>query len=57
MSAEDVAKKVAEVAESLGIESGMQNMGKLMKACMAELKDAADGGMVNKLVKEFLSGK
>lgn len=54
MSEEAIADKVAEVAEKLGITEGMQNMGKLMKACMAELKDAADGGVVNKKVKEFL---
>ena len=54
MSEEEIVKKIKEVADKLGIESGMQNMGKLMKACMAELKDA-DGGTVNKLVKEFLN--
>ncbi|MBQ0018093.1 MAG: GatB/YqeY domain-containing protein [Clostridiales bacterium] len=55
MSEEAIADKVAEIAEKLGITEGMQNMGKLMKECMAELKDAADGGVVNKKVKEFLS--
>ena len=57
MSFEDIEKKVKEVAENLGITDGMQNMGKLMKECMKELKDAADGSAVNKAVKEFLSGK
>lgn len=55
MSEEAIADKVAEIAEKLGITEGMQNMGKLMKECMSELKDAADGGAVNKKVKEFLS--
>lgn len=55
MSEEAIAEKVAEVAEKLGITEGMQNMGKLMKECMAELKDAADGSVVNKKVKEFLN--
>ena len=57
MSIEDIEKKVKEVAEKLGITEGMQNMGKLMKECMKELKDAADGSAVNKAVKDFLSGK
>jgi uncharacterized protein YqeY len=49
--------KVKEIADKLGIEEGMQNMGNLMKNAMAELKDKADGSAVNKAVKEFLSGK
>ena len=57
MSAEQIAEKVKEVADRLGIEGGMKNMGTLMKAAMAELKDAADGSAVNKAVKDFLSGK
>lgn len=57
MSAEDIAKKVKEIAEKTGLTEGMQNMGTLMKECMKELKDAADGSAVNKAVKEFLSGK
>ena len=57
MSAEQIAEKVKEVADRLGIEGGMKNMGTLMKAAMAELKDAADGSAVNKAVKDFLNGK
>ena len=57
MSADQIADKVREVAENLGITDGMKNMGTLMKAVMAEVKDAADGSAVNKAVKEFLSGK
>ena len=57
MGEEEIKAKVKEIAGSLGIEEGMQNMGKLMKSVMAELKDAADGSAVNKAVKEFLSGK
>ena len=56
MSDEEIKAKVQEIAGSLGIEEGMQNMGTLMKNVMAELKDAADGSAVNKAVKEFLSG-
>ena len=57
MSAEQIAEKVKAVAADLGIEEGMKNMGVLMKSVMAELKDAADGSTVNKIVKDFLNGK
>lgn len=56
MGEEEIMAKVKETADKLGIEEGMQNMGALMKAVMAELKDAADGSAVNKAVREFLSG-
>ena len=56
MSAEQIADKVREIAADLGITDGMKNMGQLMKAVMAELKDAADGSQVNKAVKDFLNG-
>lgn len=56
MGEEEIKAKVKETADKLGIEEGMQNMGALMKAVMAELKDAADGSAVNKAVREFLSG-
>lgn len=57
MSAEEIVKKVKEIAEKTGLTEGMQNMGALMKECMKELGDVADGSAVNKAVKEFLSGK
>ena len=57
MSADQISEKVREIADKMGIESSMKNMGVLMKGVMAELKDKADGSAVNKAVKEFLSGK
>ena len=57
MGEEEIKAKVKEIAEGLGIEGDMKNMGKLMKSVMAELKDKADGSAVNKAVKDFLSGK
>ena len=57
MSTEQIVEKVKAVAADLGIEEGMKNMGVLMKGVMAELKDAADGSAVNKIVKDFLNGK
>ena len=46
MSADQIADKVKEIAAKMGIDG-----------VMAELKDAADGGTVNKVVKDFLNGK
>ena len=57
MSEEEIKAKVNEIAEKLGIEADMKNMGMLMKNAMAELRDKADGSAVNKAVKEFLSNK
>ena len=57
MSFDDVKKKVEEIAEKTGLTDGMKSMGMLMKECMKELKDVADGSEVNKAVKEFLSKK
>ncbi|MBQ6440613.1 MAG: GatB/YqeY domain-containing protein [Mogibacterium sp.] len=57
MGEEEIRAKVKEIAEKLGLEANMKNMGVLMKSTMAELKDKADGSAVNKAVKEFLSGK
>ena len=57
MGEEEIKAKVKKIAEDLGIEADMKNMGTLMKNAMAELKDKADGSAVNKAVKEFLSGK
>ena len=57
MGEEEIKAKVREIADKLGIEADMKNMGNLMKNAMAELKDKADGSAVNKAVKEFLSGK
>ena len=57
MSSDQIAEKVKEIAADLGITEGMKNMGKLMKAVMADLKDAAECSQVNKIVKDFLNGK
>ena len=54
LSEEKLRDVIAETASSLGIEGGMQNMGKLMGPVMARVKGVADGGMVKKLVEEFL---
>ncbi|HHW94398.1 MAG TPA: GatB/YqeY domain-containing protein [Mogibacterium sp.] len=56
MTNEAIVEKVKETAEKLGISEGMKNMGVLMKNVMAEIKDAADGSTVNKIVKAYLNG-
>ncbi|MEE0943323.1 Glu-tRNA(Gln) amidotransferase subunit GatE [Methanobrevibacter sp.] len=55
MSEDDVAKIIAEiVAQNEGMvkERQMGAMGPLMGMCMKQLKGKADGGLVNKIVRE-----
>ncbi len=54
LSDDKIRQIVEETAADHGIESGMQNMGKLMGSVMAKVKGVADGGQVKKLVEEFL---
>ena len=54
LSEEKRREIVKETAESLGIEGGRQNMGKLMGPGMAKVKGLADGNAVKKIVQEFL---
>lgn len=46
---------IKETAADLGIESGRQNMGKLIGAVMAKVKGLADGGQVKKIVEDLLN--
>ena len=55
LSKGELQKIVQEVAASLGIEGGKQNMGKLMGPVMGKVKGLADGNMVKEVVMEFLS--
>lgn len=54
LDAESIKAKVGEIASTLGIDGGKENMGKLMGAVMAELKGQADGNAVRQAVMEFL---
>ncbi len=54
LSDEKLRQTIAQVATDLGIEGGMQNMGKLMGPVMAKVKGLADGNRVKELVQEFL---
>lgn len=57
MSEEAVRSEVEKIAEEEGLERSMKSMGAMMKASMAKLKGQADGSVVSKVVKEYLSGK
>lgn len=53
LSEEDVRKAVQEIVGALAPEE--KNMGSAMKAVMAKLKGKADGKVINRFVREFLS--
>lgn len=57
MSYDEIKAQVKKLAEDSGLERNMKSMGAMMKQAMTELKDKADGSMVSKAVKEYLSGK
>ena len=54
LSDEKIREIIEGTASELGIEGGMQNMGKLMGPVMAKVKGLADGNRVKQLVQEFL---
>lgn len=54
LSKEKILEIVSQTAQELGLEKGMQNMGKLMGPVMAKVKGVADGGVVKTVVQEFL---
>lgn len=54
LSDEKIREIIKGTAAELGIEGGMQNMGKLMGTVMAKVKGLADGNQVKQLVQEFL---
>lgn len=54
MSKDEIAGIVKATAADLGVEGGMQNMGKLMGAVMGKVKGRADGNDVKTVVQEFL---
>ena len=54
MGEEEVKKIVQEVIEQIK-PAGPQDFGKVMGSVMGKIKGQADGGLVNKVVKELLS--
>lgn len=55
MSEEEILAAVEKIADEEGIERSMKSMGAMMKAAMAKLHGKADGSLVSKMVKEYLS--
>jgi uncharacterized protein len=53
MGEEEITKLVEEAISQTGA-SGMQDIGKVMGALMPKVKGKADGGVVNKIVREKL---
>lgn len=54
MSEEAIRKVVTDVIAEL--EPGQKTMGSVVKAVMAKLKGQADGKVINRIVREVLSG-
>jgi uncharacterized protein YqeY len=54
LSEVEIAEIVKATAKEMEIESGKQNMGKLMGAVMQKVKGVADGGVVRKAIEDFL---
>ena len=54
LSEAEIAEIVKNTAKEMEIESGKQNMGKLMGAVMPKVKGVADGGVVRKAIEDFL---
>nr|WP_027399338.1 GatB/YqeY domain-containing protein [Anaerovorax odorimutans] len=51
----EITEIVKATAADMGIESGKQNLGKLIGAVMPKVKGVADGGDVKKVIEAFLS--
>lgn len=54
LTEDQIREIVKTTAVGMGIEGGRQNMGKLMGATMPKVKGVADGGVVKKIIEEFL---
>ncbi len=54
LTEEEILKIVLETKAELGIESGKENMGRIMRAVMPKVKGRADGGAVKKAVQNVL---
>lgn len=54
LTEEEILQIVKDTASELGIESGRNNMGKLIGAVMPKVKGKADGNVVKKIVEGIL---
>jgi uncharacterized protein YqeY len=56
LSTDEIMEIVKKAVSETGA-TGVKDMGKVMKAVMAELKGKAEGKTVQQVVKEFLGGQ
>jgi uncharacterized protein len=54
LTEDQIREIVKTTAAEMSIEGGRQNMGKLMGATMPKVKGVADGGVVKRIIEEFL---
>ena len=54
LTEEEITQIVLDTKAELGIDSGMNHMGRLMGAVMPKVKGVADGGAVKKIVQSVL---
>ena len=55
LSAEAVLAAIEKIADEEGIERNMKSMGVMMKTVMSKLRGQADGSLISKMVREYLS--
>ena len=55
MSEEEILDAIKKIADETGIERSMKSMGVMMKTARAKLHGKADGSLVSKKGKEYLS--
>lgn len=55
LSEEAVLAAIEKIADEEGIERNMKSMGVMMKTVMSKLRGQADGFLISKMVREYLS--
>ena len=55
LSEEAVLAAIEKIADEEGIERNMKSMGVMMKNVMSKLRGQADGSLISKMVREYLS--
>lgn len=55
LSEEAVLAAIEKIADEEGIERNMKSMGVMMKTVMSKLRGQADGSLISKMVREYLS--
>lgn len=55
LSEEAVLAAIEKIADEEGIERNMKSMGVMMKTVMSKLRRQADGSLISKMVREYLS--